>query len=129
MKLKTIFKKLAVLMTILSMATLSAWGHGSTKPQHGGIVEMDGETLFELVVQKNMVVLYVSYDDEAIDSAAYKAKLTIKFEGSKQKVDLTSAGDNKFEAHNVSIAQNAKVTVFIKNTTTMATSGTKFIIE
>jgi hypothetical protein len=120
---------LAQVLIALNLISVSAWAHGSSKPEHGGVVEMDGETLFELVVQDQHVELYVVYDDEEIDSSGYTASLIVKSDGDKRKTELIPAGENKFEAKDVSIPEGAKVTVFIKNQTSLATSSAKFVTE
>lgn len=68
------FKACKILIPALSglaalAFALSAGAHGSMKPEHGGLVQMTGETLFELVSAPAGVALYVKEDEEVADRA------------------------------------------------------------
>ncbi|HSI59212.1 MAG TPA: hypothetical protein VLA16_16745 [Ideonella sp.] len=126
------WKKPAALLT-LAAATLffnaSALAHGSTKPEHGGVVQMSGETLFELAVKPDSVALYVKEDDEELASSGMSAKLTITYKGAKSEVTLQPAAGNKFEGKGVKIASGAKVGVMLTNTTTQTRTSASFSID
>ena len=87
--------------------------HGSTKPQHGGIVQMVGETVFELVVLADKTELYLVDDGEELASADMTGKLTITSDGVKSEAILQPAGGNKLEAKGVKIPSSAKVAVLL----------------
>ena len=55
-----------------------AYGHGSTEPQHGGVVMIVGEMSFELVTSTDKVELYLLDDGEELDTSTLSAKLKIK---------------------------------------------------
>jgi len=125
---KTLLAALAGLAALTLAATADA--HGSMKPQHGGVVQMTGETLFELVTGPTGVALYVKEDDEDVVSAGMTARLTVTTKaGAKSDVALTPAGGNKFEAKGVKIPAGAKVGVMLVNKTTQARSSATFTIN
>jgi hypothetical protein len=85
--------------------------HGSMKPQHGGLVQMSGETMVELVTGPKGVDVYVSEEDEPVAAANFTAKLTQTVAGAKSEAPLTPAGGNKLSAPGFKAARNAKVVV------------------
>ncbi len=108
-------KKLLSLL-VLGAAALSMHGahaHGNTKPEHGGIVSLVGETMFELVNKADSVELYVADDDEPLASAGLSAKLIVTNGTEKSDISLKPAGDNKFEATGVKLQRGAKVGVVV----------------
>jgi hypothetical protein len=107
-------------IVLLGLGTGTALAHDIMKPSHGGQVAMSGETLFELVAAPSVATLYVSQDDEPVDSATLTAKLTFTTAGKKQEVALTAAGGNKFEAKGANIPKGTSVNVVLVNKTTMA---------
>ena len=117
----------------LLAAPLAAGGvahaHGSMKPQHGGIVQMTGETLFELVTTPKGVELYVSEDDEPVASSSATAKLTIASGAAKKDAPLTPAGGNKFVAKGLNVASGSKVTVTLINNASKAKSFATFTVK
>lgn len=122
-----------VAMLALAATTLgfnvSAQAHGSTKPEHGGIVQMSGETLLELTVRPDSVALYVKEDDEELASAGMSAKLTIVYKGAKSEVTLEPAAGNKFEGKGVKIASGSKVGVMLIKKATQTKVSVNFSIE
>ena len=120
-------------MLTLAAATLvcngPAQAHGSTKPAHGGIVQMSGETSFELTVRPDSVALYVKEDDEELASAGMSAKLAIVNKGAKSEVTLDPAAGNKFEGKGVRIASGSKVQVLLIKKATQTKVSANFLIE
>jgi hypothetical protein len=106
-------KALSVLGLLLLLAGGVAFGHGNTKPLHGGIVQMVGETSFELVAKPEGAELFVVEDGEDIDSATMKASMTIDAGGAKSEAVLLAAGGNKFESKGTKIPSGAKVVVML----------------
>ncbi|TVV74586.1 hypothetical protein [Sphingomonas solaris] len=116
-------------LAFLAAATLvqaPALAHGNMKPQHGGMVQMSGETLFELVVKPAGVQLFVSDDDEPVNAAGMTAKLGITAAGKTSEVMLKPAAGNQFTGAGVKIPAGAKVAVMVVNTATKARMGTTF---
>jgi hypothetical protein len=108
-----------MLFSFLALALLAAapfntaWAHGGTQPEHGGVVQLVGDMTFELVARPDGVELYVEDDGEEVNSAELAAKLTIVAAGAKSEVVLAPATGNKFEAKGVKIAPGAKVTAVL----------------
>jgi len=101
-------------LTLLAAGPFNtAWAHGGTQPEHGGVVQLVGDMTFELVARPDGVELYVEDDGEEVNSAELAAKLTIVAAGAKSEVVLAPATGNKFEAKGVKIAPGAKVTAVL----------------
>ena len=128
MTFRTTFAALA-LMAAPFMAGGIAHAHGSMKPQHGGIVQMTGETLMELVSGPKGVELYVSEDDEPIAASTMTAKLSIGDGAAKKDAPLTAAGGNKFVGKGLKIASGSKVTVTLVNTASKAKTFATFTVK
>ena len=124
--------KSATLLALASAGLLfnaGAFAHGSIKPQHGGIVQMSGETLFELLVQPDSVTLYVTDEDDEVASAGKVAKLTIVYKGARSEVTLQPGAGNLFEGKGVKIAHGAKVGVMLTDKATQAKVSANFAVE
>lgn len=107
----------ALLMTLIAVTTAfsfdAANAHGSTKPAHGGVVKIVGETSFELVALENGAEVYLKEEDEELDTAQMTGKLTVTHEGGKSEATLQPAGGNKLTAKDIKLASGSKVTVFV----------------
>jgi hypothetical protein len=118
--------------TLIALAALivaqPVLAHGNMKPEHGGQVQMTGETLFELAPSPAGAMLYVSEDDEPVTASAMTAKLTITGP-TKQEVTMTPAAGNSFVAEGVKLAKGAKVGVMVIDGETKARSSTIFTIK
>jgi len=106
-------KVLRLLMLASLLTAGVAFGHGNTKPMHGGVVQMVGETVFELVAKPEGAELYVVEDGEDIDSSKMNATMTIDVGGTKSEVVMAAAGSNKYVAKGVKIPSGAKVAVML----------------
>jgi hypothetical protein len=124
---KTLLPAVAGLAALAFAATADA--HGSMKPQHGGVVQMTGETMVELVNAPTGVAVYVRDDEEDVDSAGMTAKLTVSTAGKTSNVALAPAGGNKFEAKGVKIPAGSKVGVMLVNKATQARSSVTFTVN
>lgn len=102
-----------LMLAVASLAVNAVEAHGNTKPLHGGIMQMVGDTSFELVARADATELYVVDDGEDISSADMTAKLTIVNGGGSSEATMQPAGGNKFEARGVKIAPGAKVVVLL----------------
>lgn len=126
MKIDLFRSGLATLALIAAPAVVHA--HGSMKPQHGGMVQMTGETMFELVTGPKGADLYLSEEDEPLSAANYTAKLIQTAAGQKTEAPLKAAGGNKLSAPGFKAAKGAKIVVSLidKNgAKTFATFQTK----
>lgn len=100
---------LAAIALIAAPAMLHA--HGSMKPQHGGLVQMTGETMIELVAGPKGVDVYLSEEDEPLAAAGFTAKLTQTAAGAKSEAALKPAGGNRLTAAGFKAAKGAKLVV------------------
>ena len=103
--------------------------HGASKPEHGGVVQIAGETLLELVVRPDSVALYVKDDDDEVPSADLTAKLTIVSKGAKTEVPMQAAAGNKFEAKGLKLVGGSKLSVLLVNKSTQAKIGATFSVD
>jgi hypothetical protein len=107
----------------------AAHAHGSTNPQHGGIVQVTGETLFELVNKPAGVELYISEHGEDIPSSSASAKLSIASGGAKKEVPLSPAGGNKYVAKGVKAPGGSKVIVTLVDNTIKTKTFATFTVK
>jgi hypothetical protein len=128
MNFRTTLTALALLAAPLAVGG-AAYAHGSMKPQHGGIVQMTGETLFELVNKPSGVELYVSEEDEPVASSSASAKLSIASGAAKREAPLTPAAGNKYVGSGVKIPGGSKVTVTLVNNATKAKTFATFTVK
>ena len=119
----------AIALALAGMASVPALAHGSTKPQHGGIVTMNGETLFELVAKPAGTELYVMDDDEPVTATAMTAALTTNTGGKTQKIVMKPAAGNRFTGPALKLAPGAKVSVMVIDSKTQAHLGGTFVIK
>ncbi len=99
-------------MSMVIAVPMLASAHGNMSPQHGGIVQMAGETVFELVIKPASVELYVSEEDEPVSSTTATAKLTVTVSGKKTEAELKPAANGGFSAA-IKIPANASVGVTV----------------
>ncbi|HAF42241.1 MAG TPA: hypothetical protein DCG90_10825 [Sphingobium sp.] len=109
MKIDLIRSGIAAITLLAAPAMLHA--HGSMKPQHGGLVQMTGETMIELVASPKGVDVYLSEEDEPLAAAGFTAKLTQTAAGAKTEAALKPAGGNKLSAAGFKTAKGAKLVV------------------
>lgn len=105
-----------------------AYGHGSTEPQHGGVVKIVGEMSFELVNGDNRIELYLLDDGELMDTSNMTARIKIKSETPARYIDLQPAGGNRFSAANVSLADGAKILALVTLANGYSKIGANFTI-
>lgn len=100
---------IAAIALIAAPAMLHA--HGSMKPQHGGMVQMSGETMIELVTGPKGVDVYLSEEDEPLTAAGFTAKLTQSAGGAKSEAVLKPASGNRLSAPGFKTVKGAKLVV------------------
>lgn len=123
-------KRITLLSAVAALLAASpVLAHGNTKPQHGGVVQMSGETLFELVRSRTGVAIYVSNDDGPMASATTTGKLSITAAGQTRAVALKPGPGNRLDAPGLKLAPGAKLAVQVIDKTTQARVGTTFIIK
>jgi hypothetical protein len=124
-------KTLAFLLGLSAVTGLSttAFAHGTTKPQHGGIVQMNGETLFEIVTAPAGVSLYVIDEDDPVNAAAMTAKLSVTAGGKKTEVAMLPLKGNQFFAKGLRVAKGANIGVLVVDKASGTRYGTTFVIK
>jgi hypothetical protein len=118
-----------VFVTLAPLAFNAAHAHGSTKPQHGGVVQLVGETSVELVTRDDAAEVYVIYDGEDVASDGMSGKLSVDNAGAKSEAALQPAGGNKLEAKGVKTPSGSKVAVTLIDKQTAAKTTGRFTIE
>ncbi|MFA6311303.1 MAG: hypothetical protein WCV99_00330 [Sterolibacterium sp.] len=125
-------KKLMRILLVASAALLleTAHGHGKLEPSHpGGIVQVVGDLLFELVPLAGAVELYVEEDNEDLPSAGMTAKLIVIAGGVKTESAMTPAGGNKFVAKGTTVPRGAKVAVLLTRKDKLTKVGANFALK
>lgn len=95
----------------LSLAATSLSAHGSDKPRHGGVTQVSGEMVIELVRRADSVDVYVVEEDQPVAAAGLDGRITVAAAGAKQAVALTSADGNRLTAAGLALPDGAKVVV------------------
>ncbi|CDO34503.1 MULTISPECIES: hypothetical protein [Novosphingobium] len=107
----------------------AAYAHGSMKPQHGGMVQMSGETLFELVKGAKGVDVYISEEDEPLPASDFSAKLIVtSASGAKSTSAMSAVKGNQFAAPGVKLQAGSKVVVSMVNKSSGAKTFASFKI-
>ena len=90
---------IALICATLALTPVAAHAHGSMKPSHGGVVQMSGEIMVELVTKPRSLEIYVTEEDEPIPAAGFDGALIVTAaDGAKSRIALSAAGGNKFTA-------------------------------
>lgn len=88
---------LALTTAALALAPSPALAHGSMLPSHGGVVQMSGEIMVELVTRPRALEIYVTEEDEPIPAASFDGMLIVTAPGgAKTRIALRPAAGNKF---------------------------------
>ncbi|MFV3131643.1 hypothetical protein [Niveispirillum sp. KHB5.9] len=119
----------AALVLSLALSPVAAFAHGNTTPQHGGIVQMTGETLVELVAGPDAASIFVSEEDEPVASADLTATLTVMDAAGKRQVELVPVAGNRFDAPGLKLASGAKVAVLLVNKASQGRSILAFTVK
>lgn len=99
------------LVFALAAVSTTALAHGSTKPRHGGITQVSGEMVIELVRSASGVDVYVVEEDEPVAAAGLDGRLTVTAGNAKQAVALVPGDGNLLRAPGLAVPGGAKVVV------------------
>lgn len=120
-----------LLTTILAAAALSsglAWAHGDEKARHGGLVQMAGETKFELVTRPDGAEVYLDDHGETIPTAKLSGKLTVMSGAAKSEAKLEPAAGDKLVAKGVKLAKGDKV-IAVVTLADKSTASARFVVK
>ena len=106
-----------------------ALAHGSTKPQHGGVVAVVGETVLELVQNAEGIQLFVEDEDEDLPSSAVTAKLTVATGATSTEVILHPGPGNQHVGKGVKVPPGATVAVQLTDNKTRRQTNANFAIK
>ncbi len=91
--------KLALFCGALGLLPGAALAHGSMKPSHGGVVELSGEIMVELVTKPKSLEIYVTEEDEPRPAVGFDGALVVTAaDGAKSRIPLNATGGNRFTA-------------------------------
>jgi hypothetical protein len=87
--------------------------HGDETPQHGGVVKVEHEMIFELVREDSGASLYLRDHGKPYSTEKLTGNVTVLASGKKLESKLVPAGGNKMTAE-LAIPDGAKVLVKVK---------------
>lgn len=105
-----------------------ALAHGQGRPEHGGVLQLVGETSVELVNRPDHVEVWVEDEGEEIASAGLSGKLLVE-SPTRSEIALAPAGGNKLEAKGATLAKGSQVTVLLTATATQAKTAATFNVD
>jgi hypothetical protein len=120
-----------LLTTILAAAALAAglaWAHGDEKARHGGLVQMAGETKFELVTRAEGAEVYLDDHGETVPTANLSGKLTVMSGAAKSEAKLEPAAGDKLVAKGVKLAKGDKV-IAVVTLADKTTASARFVVK
>lgn len=103
--------KVIFAVSALLGAASTAHAHGSMKPQHGGMVQLSGETVVEFVLGPKGADVYLTDEDQPLPSADFAAKLVQTAAGKKSEVALKPVGGNRLSAPGFKAHKGARVVI------------------
>ncbi|WP_427969367.1 hypothetical protein [Altererythrobacter sp.] len=104
-----------------------AIAHGSMEPSHGGVVQMSGEILVELVKTSKGLDVYITEEDEPLNPADFDAQLIVTPpSGQKSTTALKPAGGNRLTAAGLRPGGGTKVVVVLVNKSNSAKTFATF---
>lgn len=118
----------AFLLSVGAIAARPAAAHGNDEPQHGGIVQVVGEAVIELVARPDGVDMFLVDDHAAAVAAEYTARIKVLSGGSTQDAVFTAGQGNRFRAAGVKLGPGARAIVTVKRNSTGATSTARFTV-
>ena len=105
-----------------------ALAHGQGKPEHGGVLQLVGETSIELVNRPDHIEVWVEDEGEEIPSTILSGKPLFE-SPAKAEIVLFPVGDNKLEAKGATLAKGSQVTVLLTSNASQAKTAATFRID
>lgn len=106
----------------------AASAHGGTKPEHGGVLKVVGETTIELVKAKDHLEVWVEDEGEEVASSGLTGKILVETPA-KKEIALQAAGENKLVANGATLSKGSQVTVLITFKSNQAKTAATFKID
>ena len=119
---------IAALIVAVILGISTAHAHNDPTPNHGGVVQMDGEIKFELVARSDGAELYLSDHGAAMPTAKLAGKLTVMSGTAKTEIKLEPAAGDKFVARGAKLTKGDKVIANVTLEDKM-TSSVRFVIK
>ena len=120
---------LALTATAPLLTAAPAFAHGSLKPQHGGMVQMSGEIMVELVKAPKGIDVYVSEEDEPVAANRFDAKMSVTIGSAKSDAVLKPQAGNKFSAPGVKAPKGTKIVVTLVDKGDRARTFATFLVK
>ena len=121
-------KRLAAFVAAVIFSIGAAHAHNDPTPNHGGVVQMDGEIKFELVASSDGAELYLSDHGAAMPTGKLAGKLTVMSGTARTETKLEPTAGDKFVARGVKLAKGDKVIAIVTLEDKM-TSSVRFVIK
>ena len=119
---------LAFAVTAAALHAGPALGHGDDTVRHGGLVQVSGETRFELVTAADGAEVYLDQHGAAIPTAKLSGKLTVMSGSAKSEARLEPAGNDKLVARGVKLAKGDKV-IAVVTLADKTTASARFVLK
>jgi hypothetical protein len=130
MKKQALWLPLALTLALSpALAPLPALAHGNTTPQHGGIVQLSGETLVELVAGTDGTSVFVAEEDEPVPASDLTVTLTVMDPAGKRQVEMVPATGNRLDAPGLKLAAGTKIGALIVNKTNQVRTIVAFTVK
>jgi hypothetical protein len=93
-----------------------AYAHGDHEAKHGGIMSRDDELVSaELVVQKDLIVIYLESEDGSVPTSGVTGTVTVTgYQRPVQEAKLVPAGDNRLMASGLKPVRGDRVNARIR---------------
>lgn len=121
-------KLFTIVMAAAALSAATAWPHGDEKARHGGLVQIAGETKFELVANADSVDVYLDDHGETIPTAKLSGKLTVLSGTAKSEAKLEPAAGDKLVAKGVKLAKGDKVIALV-TLADKTTASARFVVK
>jgi hypothetical protein len=121
-------RTLTVLLAAAAFSGGLAWPHGDEKARHGGLVQMAGETKFELVAKSDAAEVYLDDHGETIPTAKLSGKLTVMSGSARTEAKLEPEAGDKLVAKGVKLVKGDKVIALV-TLADKTTASARFVVK
>ena len=117
-----------IVMAAAALSAGLAWAHGDEKARHGGLVQIAGETKFELVTLPEGAEVYLDDHGETIPTGKLSGKLTVLSGSAKSEAKLEPAAGDKLVAKGVKLVKVDKVIALV-TLADKSTASARFVVK